>query len=1294
MCANRRAIFIESPHSAVSTQTNWSVTNCAVQTHKPLRRDTPSQTLMNTNVKQEVYHVEIQTELVRNSIAVQSCVVPYATSVVQTENKEVIDTDIQTHWEIRSVQTQTTGKILEDASIQTLVSGYQESSVQVETELSLSYHMFNALRAMETSTLDHHLLVMVMNSLFISFSQIKNQFPSGDYYPIFLTALQILKKHLDISEERLPLLCETEWDQISGILLFCSSNLAALTNETFIFMLWRMIKEQKGVLTHNQTQTFVVSLHKSIHQVRSKTYTMFALKILLQLDLSESNDKFTQFVCYDHLRDYVNSLDSNSEGLLLDVVNYVSIFSDCYINQLTEDYSMLDILKIDCIQFIEEDGERVIALSLLDKLYHLISNLRISKITGNQNICDLFFITYPENRKITANIERNQQLIIENIESNTLEEIECWELIESRIIQYIDIIHSNELDRSTILNFYVILTFVMSKSASVDQHCVAITALEHLKYVTITNSSPLTLIFRHLHTILQSVEVLETFVKLLGVTWIYDICLKNMNLELVDLSFNVLTLCLNYYPIQHLLFVLSSEKAMGRIEEYFGYLCGQRKKEYLEIVGSSLKTQTELIFKSLTSPSKEYFGEFPLVKFTLQHVDSDLGSFFVDLLNICFSELSKQLSSKTGQDKYFTFCKYLSKDIFGTSLRNCLRRYMDIPASSQELCGVLTLLVHVGNIYSQTQNKITTKHLQGIIPILTLEMVDQMRGQDNSCQAKYVTCIFALLQCRMTLSQQLSILSSEVPSFCLECIVRDGIPISINSPFSKLLSILLNSSTNNTCQRIVLALSENKAVTYNQNEMVRKLEYDLSSGFMKINCSETPVLPILLFSSRFFQSKSLPCELEIDLLERCAYVLREGMNLLLPIEQLVDPFIEEGKKHEAEDMKASLLSTKFKPTISKTTSYFWSHISSITNYILTQLKLNKESALGLSPPFEIIGKKRMKVLNSVLRVISDDQFYAFNIFTQSSLIDLLNACHAFLDAKLKAEHSQWNLLDESSQLVIECITILQRKNSAQNAEKPNTVSLQKVPIIFNLGLKKLIFSIKTTIDLSKPKDEIIVQRDKILECSINEFMKRKKSELQTRQWKIKFKDEETIDILGVRREFITLLCAEICRDSMWNSSEDYKLYPNRDATDRSSLIKFEFFGRLLGKCLIESILVDIRLTKFVYKKLLGKKLCYQDISSIDASLYKNKLLWIRDNDVSEHLCLSFSVEDGISSEVELCPNGKNIAVTNDNKHEYLDLLVDFLLNKDIEKQLLALYKGFQILLIFNEFNHLMKKNSS
>lgn len=40
-------------------------------------------------------------------------------------------------------------------------------------------------------------------------------------------------------------------------------------------------------------------------------------------------------------------------------------------------------------------------------------------------------------------------------------------------------------------------------------------------------------------------------------------------------------------------------------------------------------------------------------------------------------------------------------------------------------------------------------------------------------------------------------------------------------------------------------------------------------------------------------------------------------------------------------------------------------------------------------------------------------------------------------------------------------------------------------------------------------------------------------------------------------------------------------------------------------------------------------------------------------------------------------NGENISVTHENKNEYVDLYVDFLLNKSVENQFKAFNQGFQ-----------------
>ena len=60
--------------------------------------------------------------------------------------------------------------------------------------------------------------------------------------------------------------------------------------------------------------------------------------------------------------------------------------------------------------------------------------------------------------------------------------------------------------------------------------------------------------------------------------------------------------------------------------------------------------------------------------------------------------------------------------------------------------------------------------------------------------------------------------------------------------------------------------------------------------------------------------------------------------------------------------------------------------------------------------------------------------------------------------------------------------------------------------------------------------------------------------------------------------------------------------------------------------------------------------------------------------------LSVQVSDRVFGEivdVDLKNNGKDVAVTNDNRKEFVVLYVDYLLNKSIERQFSAFHRGFQ-----------------
>ena len=80
---------------------------------------------------------------------------------------------------------------------------------------------------------------------------------------------------------------------------------------------------------------------------------------------------------------------------------------------------------------------------------------------------------------------------------------------------------------------------------------------------------------------------------------------------------------------------------------------------------------------------------------------------------------------------------------------------------------------------------------------------------------------------------------------------------------------------------------------------------------------------------------------------------------------------------------------------------------------------------------------------------------------------------------------------------------------------------------------------------------------------------------------------------------------------------------------------------------------------------------YFDVAGIDDQYFEHTVSWIRDNDITNVLMLTFQ-ENG----VPLCKDGDKITVTNENKREYLDLLVEFKLKHEVESQLQAMRRGF------------------
>jgi len=150
---------------------------------------------------------------------------------------------------------------------------------------------------------------------------------------------------------------------------------------------------------------------------------------------------------------------------------------------------------------------------------------------------------------------------------------------------------------------------------------------------------------------------------------------------------------------------------------------------------------------------------------------------------------------------------------------------------------------------------------------------------------------------------------------------------------------------------------------------------------------------------------------------------------------------------------------------------------------------------------------------------------------------------------------------------------------------------------------------------------------------------------------IQFQDEEGMGE-GVTREWFNVLLPEIVNPEygLFSQSADGCTFQpsSQSAVNPDHIAYFRFAGRILGLAMFNRHLVDVRFTRSFYKHLLGIKVNYDDVASIDSEYAKN-LQWILDNDISElGLGLTFLVETdvfGKMQEIELKPNGSQLSVT-------------------------------------------------
>ncbi|CAG4954509.1 unnamed protein product [Colias eurytheme] len=179
-------------------------------------------------------------------------------------------------------------------------------------------------------------------------------------------------------------------------------------------------------------------------------------------------------------------------------------------------------------------------------------------------------------------------------------------------------------------------------------------------------------------------------------------------------------------------------------------------------------------------------------------------------------------------------------------------------------------------------------------------------------------------------------------------------------------------------------------------------------------------------------------------------------------------------------------------------------------------------------------------------------------------------------------------------------------------------------------------------------------------------------------------EEPGVDGGGLFREFLSELLKSAFDPNrgLFRLTKDNMLYPNPGVhlLYDDFPMHYYFIGRMLGKALYENLLVELPLAEFFLAKLCSsREPDVHALASLDPGLYRGLLLLKshRWEDVPD-LGLDFTIvsdELGEQRIEELKPGGANIPVTAENRIEYIHLVADFKLNRQIRAQCAALKRG-------------------
>uniref|UniRef100_K3WJQ6 HECT-type E3 ubiquitin transferase n=1 Tax=Globisporangium ultimum (strain ATCC 200006 / CBS 805.95 / DAOM BR144) TaxID=431595 RepID=K3WJQ6_GLOUD len=255
------------------------------------------------------------------------------------------------------------------------------------------------------------------------------------------------------------------------------------------------------------------------------------------------------------------------------------------------------------------------------------------------------------------------------------------------------------------------------------------------------------------------------------------------------------------------------------------------------------------------------------------------------------------------------------------------------------------------------------------------------------------------------------------------------------------------------------------------------------------------------------------------------------------------------------------------------------------------------------------------------------------------------------------------------------------KAGLSNVEETPEMIFRRKRFRFHRDLRQSMHGINfsTTISLE-------LARENMLEDTFAHFQRLSKQELVAKP-KITFANEPGIDSGGLTKDWFL----QVSKLALHKQRALFKLcdhnqfeIDSNSSRNASHLQYFRFLGKFIAKAIFDRQTLDLPFCDVIHKHLLHIPIVMDDLRQMDAQFHKS-LTWMLKNSIADVIDETFSVEveDGSSKKpvvVDLKENGRDIPVTDLNKKEYVELVLQWRTEFGVKAQLDALNQGFHSLI--------------